>query len=110
MEKDIDENESLFSTLPDKKSMYNKTFEVTKLVKEGGISCNKSAKICKILSYTNVRINTSTQAGVYKSVMREALKVEEKVRQTIPNKYWSLHFDGKKIKGFEHQVVLLKMK
>jgi hypothetical protein len=72
------------------------------------VSTRKAAKICKQLALDGVNIPTPSQAGVYKSVFKEASKLKKEMMKNLNTEQWSLHFDGKRLNENEYQVVVLK--
>ena len=54
-------------------------------------------------------MSVPSQAGVWKRVMSEEQKMKSKTFQKLQNKDpYCLYYDGKRLKGEEYQVVLLK--
>ncbi|QQP49929.1 Uncharacterized protein FKW44_010757, partial [Caligus rogercresseyi] len=49
-----------------------------------------------------------SQPGIHKALYRRAAEVKQHLVSTLHQEKWSLHFDGKKINGIEHQTVVLK--
>ena len=78
------------------------------LVTSTRVSTRKAAKIWKQLAFDGVNIPTPSQAGVYKSVFKEASKLKKEMTKHLNTEQWSLHFDGKRLNENEHQVVVLK--
>ena len=90
-----------------KKRKYNKTKIATNLVTSSKISTNKAAKICKRLAHDGIEIPTPSQAAIYKSTFREAVKLKDEFKNTLKTEHWSLHFDGKQIEKKEYQVCII---
>ena len=80
------------------------------LVTSTRVSTRKGAKICKQLALDGVNIPTTSQAGVYKSIFKEASKLKKEIRKNLNTEQRSLHFDGKCLHENEYQVVVLKNK
>ena len=55
------------------------------------------------LNRQGVNVSTPTQSAIHKS---ETIK--QKLKTIIQNRFWALHFDGKRVNGTEYQVVVLK--
>ena len=77
------------------------------LVTSTRASTRKAAKICKQLAPHGINIPTPSQAGVYKSVFKEASKLKKEM-SSLDTEQWSLHFDEKSLKENKYQVAVLK--
>ncbi|QQP32953.1 Uncharacterized protein FKW44_024153 [Caligus rogercresseyi] len=80
---------------------YNPTGAARRLVTSSKLSTHKAAKVCRQLSGEGIEIRTPT-------LYRRAAEVKQHLVSTLHREKWSLHFDGKKINGIEHQAVVLK--
>ena len=80
------------------------------LVTSTRVSTRQAAKICKQLAFDGVNIPTPSQAGVYKSVFKEASKLKKERMKNLNTEQWSLHFDGKRLTENEYQFLVLKNK
>lgn len=90
------------------KRKQSKSKVAVNLVSSTKVSTSKAAKICKQLALEGVNIPTPSQAGIYKSVFKEAFKLKEEMLKSLSTEQWSLHFDGKRLDENEYQVVVLK--
>lgn len=77
------------------------------MVISAGVSTSKAAKLCQQLFNDGVEISTPTQAAIYKATFREAEKVKKRLKESLRNENWCLHFDGKRLEDNEYQVVVL---
>ncbi|QQP40599.1 Uncharacterized protein FKW44_014704, partial [Caligus rogercresseyi] len=87
---------------------YNPTGVARRLVTSSKLSTHKAAKVCRQLSGEGIEIRTPSQPGIHKALYRRAAEVKQHLVSTLHQEKWSLHFDGKKINGIEHQAVVLK--
>lgn len=87
---------------------YNPTGVARRLVSSSKLSTHKAAKVCRQLSGEGIEIPTPSQPGIHKALYRRAAEVKQHLVSTLHQEKWSLHFDGKKIHGIEHQAVVLK--
>ena len=53
-------------------------------------------------------IPTPTQPAIYKASVGESQKMQRNFEEILYNDNWALHFDGRKLKKQEMQVVVLK--
>ena len=104
-----DSNESLFESMEVSRP-YNSTSSAVKLVEKLSLKCSTAANVCKTLQQDGVTISSPTASGVHKAVINRAYAVKNDIKQAISKETWALHFDGKRVKGVEHQVVVLKNK
>ena len=74
------------------------------LVTSTRVSARKAAKICKKLKLDGVNIPTPNQAGVYKSVFKEASKLKKEMMKNFNTEQWILHFDGKRLNKNEYRL------
>ena len=49
-----------------------------------------------------------SQSGIRKSLIKEGKRIEESMKNNLKKSQWALDFDGKKIKGKEIVVFVLK--
>ena len=87
---------------------YSKTKSANKLVTSSKLSTSQAAAVCRQLSQDGIDVETPSQSGIYRSIIKEAVKLTEEMKKTLQLENWSLHFDGKRIDGREYQVVVLK--
>lgn len=87
---------------------YSKTKTATKLVTSSKLSTSKAATICRQLSQDGIDIQTPSQSGIFRSTIKEAVKLKEEMKKTLHLESWSLHFDGKRVSHQEYQVLVLK--
>lgn len=90
------------------KPKLSTTHPAVTLVNKVHISTKKAAKICKELSDSGVTISTPSQPAIYKAVIKSAEQKEKQLKEQLKEELWCLHFDGKRIKGKEIQVIVLK--
>jgi hypothetical protein len=76
---------------------YSKTKTATKLVTSSKLSTSKAATICRQLSQDGIDIQTPSQSGIFRSTIKEAVKLKEEMKKTLHLESWSLHFDGKRV-------------
>ena len=76
-----------------------KTDYAINLVTKAKLSSRKAHTVCKTLAKDGISIPTPSQSGVYKATMKAGEKLKEHFIETLRNKNWSLHFDGKHIKN-----------
>ena len=85
-----------------------KTDYAINLVAKAKLSTRKAHTACKTLAKDGISVPTPSQSGVYKATMKAGEKLKEQFIETLRNKNWSLHFDGKHIKNTKYEVVVLK--
>ena len=79
------------------------------LVLKNNISTHKAHDVLAAIAEQGHDVSVPSQAGVWKRVISEGQKMKFKIFQKLQNKDpYCLHFDGKRLKGEEYQVVLLK--
>ena len=101
-----EEEEDKTTPTPSRKHHQSKI--AVNLVTYTRVSTNKAAKICKQLAGEGIDIPTPCQSTIYKSTIKEAIKLKKEMIEKLHMKSWSLHFDGKHIDGIDYQVVVLK--
>lgn len=72
------------------------------------MSSSKACNVCKELSSCGLNIPTPVQSTVWRQCLKASEAREAEYINSLKNDLWALHFDGKKIKGKEIQVILLK--
>ena len=96
---------------PEYKLKYKRASTTTAglLVLKNNISTHKAHDVLATIAEQGHNVSVPSQAGVWKRVMSEGQKMKSKIFQKLQNKDpYCLHFDGKRLKGEEYQVVLLK--
>ena len=63
---------------------------------------------CANNSSDGIEIPTPCQSGIHKAIYKRAAQLKEHLVSTLYLEKWSLHFDDKRIEGFEYQAVVLK--
>ena len=97
------------SSSPEYKPKYKRASTTTTglLVLKNNISTHKAHDILATIAEQGHDVSVPSQTGVWKRVMSEGQKMKSKIFQKLQNKDpYCLHFDGKRLKGEEYQVVL----
>lgn len=82
---------------------YSKTKTSTNLVTYSNSSTSKAATVWQELFPEGTNVETSSQSGIYWSIITETIKLKEKKMKKTPNlENWSLNFDGKRTDGHEY--------
>jgi len=89
-------------------SKRQRTDSAVQLVTSAKLSTRKAHTVCKTLAKSGISLPTPSQSGVYKATMKAGEQLKQHYKETLRNENWSLHFDGKRIKKREYQVVVLK--
>ena len=113
---DVDTNDSYFDHSSASSSDKNtktftkrqKTSTAVDLTRKAKLSTMKVSKICDILSESGVSVPNPSQSGIYKRLMKTGQKLKIKYKNSLNQKDWSLHFDGKITQHKEYQVIVLK--
>ena len=87
---------------------HHSTSIARRLVTSSNLSTNSAARVCRQLSNEGIEIPTPSQPGIHKAIFRRAAEVRRHLVDTLHQENWSLHFDGKKMNGIEHQAMVLK--
>ena len=87
---------------------YNKTKTVTKLVTSSKLSTRKAPTICRQLSQDGINVQTPSHSGIFRSTIKETVKLKKEMKRTLHFENWSQHFDGQCINHQEYQVLVLK--
>lgn len=87
---------------------HHSTGVARRLVTSSKLSIHGAARVCRQLSSEGMEIPTPSQPGIQKAIYRRAAEVRQHLIDTLHQEKWSLHFDGKKLNGVEHQAVVLK--
>ena len=105
---EYENNEEEDETTPTPSRKHHKSKIAVNLVTSTRVSTNKAANICKQLAREGIDIPTPCQSAIYKSTIKEAIKLKEEMIEKLHMESWSLHFDGKHIDRMDYQVVVLK--
>ena len=90
------------------KRKRNSTGIARLLVTCSKLSSHRVAVVCCQLSGEGFEIPTPCQSAIHKAIYTRAAQVKKHLVSTLHLEKWSIHFDGKHIKGFEYQAVVLK--
>ena len=71
------------------------------------LSTNKTAEVLKGLSENGIEVDAPKQESIWRAAIRKSEKVKEELKERISKEKFCLHFDGKRIKHKEFQVVCL---
>lgn len=99
------------SSSPEYKPKYKRagTATASLLVRRRNISTHKAHDVLATISEQGYNVPVPSQSAIWKRVIREGqemkIKIIEKLQSGDP---YCLHFDGKRLRGEEYQVVLLK--
>ena len=104
-ENDIEEE---FESTPTPSRKHHKSEIAVNLVTYTRVSTNKAANICKQLAREGIEIPTLCQSAIYKSIIKDVIKLKKEMIEKLHMECWSLHFDGKHIDGIDYQVIVLK--
>ena len=99
------------SSSPEYKPKYKRASTTTAglLVLKNNISTHKAHNVLATIAEQGHDMSVPSQAGVWKRVISEGQKMKSKIFQKLQNKDpYCLQLDGKRLKGEEYQVVLLK--
>ena len=105
---EYENNEEEDETTPTPSRKHHKSKIALNLVTYIRVSTNKTTNICRQLACEGIDIPTPCQSAIYKSTIKEAIKLKKEMIEKLHMESWSLHFDGKHIDGIDYQVVVLK--
>lgn len=60
------------------------------------------------LSQEGIDVETPSQSVIYRLIIKDAVKLKEGMKKTLPLEDSAVHFDGKQINNQEFQVLVLK--
>lgn len=78
------------------------------LVRKVNISTHRAHDVLLKISEYGYNVPAPSQSGIWRRVIKEGQEIKNKIIEKLQNEeLYCLHFDGKRIKGKEFQVVLL---
>ena len=102
--------ETYLNSFPEKKKPRKRrtpTDLAVKMMAKYSLSTNKTAEVLKGLSENGIEVDAPKQESIWRAAIRKSEKVKEELKERISKEKFCLHFDGKRIKHKEFQVVCL---